>query len=426
MRDPLGLRGHTLLDRYVVEEAVARGGMAVIYRGHDRRLGRAVCVKVFHRLAATALGRRAAYQHFIQEAFALSQFSHPHTLRIYDFGYADDEHRAPFHVSEWLDGGTLAQRITTEGPMAPDAALEVLEPIAGALAEAHARGIIHRDIKPSNILFAHAGLSRVVKLCDFGIAEVPADAPHRAEDVVTASGRRLRLYSPGWCAPEQLRGDPCGPPADVFALGLVMAFVLTGAAIFPATLDAEAIAARHDSDAHVDRFLERWGVPARVALVVRRACREAIAERFASVDAFAAAMRQAARAAPRGSEPPPVRPMRLVPLGGDEAVDLGGDCPHLRSPARFRVTVQPSRGDAPRLNVRGLNCFVARVDGAGPPRPTTAVDLETDGILQFVTADRRILDGIRVVIRPGTVVLDPGPDREVAVLHREGDLTPPR
>jgi serine/threonine-protein kinase len=419
VRDPLGLRGHTLLDRYEVEEPIARGGMAVIYRGLDRRLCRPVCIKVFHRFAAGPLGQRAAYQHFVQEAFALSQFSHPHTLRIYDFGYADDQHQAPFQISEWLDGGTLAQRIAAEGPLAVDGALEILEPVAGALAEAHARGIIHRDIKPSNILFASAGHTRVVKLCDFGIAEMTAaDAPHRAEDTRTASGQRLRLYSPGWCAPEQLRGGVCGPTSDVFALGLVMAFVLTGDTMFPHTLDAEAIAARRDSDAHVDRFLERHGVPARIALVVRRACREAPAERFASVDELADAMQAAARAPARGSSPPPFSPRRMhtVPIAGGEQIDLGGESPHLRSPARFRITIQPSRAGVPRLHVKGLNCFVVLVEGDRRTRPTTAIDLDRDGQVEFVAADRRVLDGVRCVVRPDQVVLDPGPDRVLTVL----------
>jgi eukaryotic-like serine/threonine-protein kinase len=420
VRDPLGLRGRTLLERYVVEDAIARGGMAVIYRGRDARLARPVCIKVFHRLAATALGHRAAYQHFVQEAFALSQFSHPHTLRIYDFGYADEEHLTPFQISEWLDGGTLTQRIAQGGPMALDETLEVLEPIAGALAEAHARGIIHRDIKPSNILFGSAGHFRIVKLCDFGIAELTAaavDARHRAEDTLTPSGQRLRLYSPGWAAPEQLRGDPCGPASDVFALGLVVCFAMTGQAIFPSALDTGAIAMRRESDSHIDRFLEGVALPPRIAVVVRRACREAIDERFGSADDFAAAMRAAARSMPRGSSPPPVagRPMKVVPINGGEQIDLGGEGV-LPSPARFRITIQPSRAGTPRLHIRGLNCFVALVEDGQRTRPTTAVDVDGDAVVEFLAADRRVIDGVRCHVRADAVLIDPGPDRALTVL----------
>ena len=194
--DPLGLAGARLLDRYVVEQAIAQGGMAVIYRGRDLRLLRPVCIKVFHRLQRSEASYRTAYEHFVQEAFALSQFLHPNTLRIFDFGYLDGDGRspgdggAPFQISELLDQGTLTQRVRREGALSPAQALEILEPLAGALSEAHGRGIVHRDIKPSNILFAQAGARRVVKLCDFGIAKISDDdAPNRAEDTVTSAGR---------------------------------------------------------------------------------------------------------------------------------------------------------------------------------------------------------------------------------------------
>ena len=497
-RDPLGLGGRTLLDRYVVEGAIAKGGMAIIYRGSDRRLLRPVCIKVFHRLSANELGYKTAYEHFVQEAFALSQFSHPNTLRIYDFGYIDDESQAPFQISELLDGGTLGQLVRGEGPVAPADALEILEPVAGALAEAHARGIVHRDIKPSNILFGTAGARRIVKLCDFGIAKIAedADAPNRAEDTFASNGKKLRLYSPGWCAPEQLRGEVVGPGADVFALGLVTAFLLTGQTVFPGTLDADAIAMRSESDRHLDRFLDASKLPPPVADVIRRACRDQVDQRFGSVDAFVAALRGAVKSLPRDperletepfpavaaapAEPvvvgtgvtlplaapavsalPPIagehkpalaldprgddevvvagRRMKLVPIGGAEQVDLGGDAPFLRSPARFRITRQPSSGALPRINVKGLNCFVAVVRGAREVRPTTAVDLEGDGDVQLVAPDRRVLDGLRCLLgRPrdadrlydlgsvvlavpaaaGAVLLDLGPGRELALLHR--------
>ncbi|MCA9676281.1 MAG: hypothetical protein KC464_14680, partial [Myxococcales bacterium] len=129
------------------------------------------------------------------------------------------------------------------------------------------------------------------------------------------------------------------------------------------------------------------------------------------------------------------RRLRLVPLGPGEQVDLGGDGPHVRSPARFRLTVTPSIGRTPRLNLRGLNCFVARVGG----RHSTAVDVDADVELAMMAADRRALDGVRCTLgRPGghgwlydlgavtvavpgtagVVLLDLGPGRELALVHR--------
>jgi serine/threonine-protein kinase len=485
-RDPLHLSGTQLLDRYLVEGAIAQGGMAVIYRGRDLRLLRPVCIKVFHRLQGGELGYRTAFEHFVQEAFALSQFLHPNTLRIYDFGYLDGDVEttgAPFQISELLDGGTLWQRVKREGPLTLDAVLEILTPVAGALAEAHARGIVHRDIKPSNILFGNAGARKIVKLCDFGIAKVhdPDGSPNRAEDTVTSFGQRLRLYSAGWAAPEQLRGEHVGPAADVYALGLVTAFMLLGRPIFEIGRDDDVELCRLDSEAAIGRALDDACLSPGVVDALVHATRDEVGDRLATVEelvaAFAAevarertpprltiplvAEPEAERPAPPsffpvGTLPPVVerpplvvdpdgdgevlvggRRLRLVPMAGADQLDLGGDGPWLRSPARFRITITPSIGAIPRINVKGLNCFVAR-SGA---RPSTAVDVEADADVDLLAPDRRTLDGVRCTLgRPGAVgrlfdlggvtlavpeaagaiLLDLGPGRELALLHRGG------
>src|SRR5688572_31943046 len=148
--------------------------MSVVYRGQDTRLHRPVCIKVFFRLDGNTAGYQKAYDHFVQEAFALSQLAHPNTLRIYDFGHLDQEPHSPFQVSELLTGGTVSHHVRRAGPFTPSGALDILEAVIGALSEAHARGVIHRDIKPSNVLFGSAGPRRVVKLADFGIAKALA------------------------------------------------------------------------------------------------------------------------------------------------------------------------------------------------------------------------------------------------------------
>mgnify|MGYP001584096301 FL=1 len=482
--DSLGLSGTVLLDRYQVGPAIALGGMAIIYRGRDLRLLRPVCIKVFHRLRSNDSGYHASYEHFIQEAFALSQFSHPNTLRIYDFGYLEADTEAPFQISEMLEGGTLGQLVHREGPRPPDETLEILAPVAGALAEAHARGIVHRDIKPSNILFGLAGASRVVKLCDFGIAKANDDdgaPPHRAEDTFV-DGHRLHFYSPGWAAPEQARGEAVGPGADVFSLGLVTAFVLTGRPVFSGRGE-DVIEARDHTDAHVDNYLSEVVIAPALAAVVRRACRASVELRFASVDELASALREAVvsitppampvaaattafahggttsvgMAMPTAvPEEPPAAPttapilfveaagegevlvagrrMRLIPMMTDQ-LDLGGEGALLESPARFRITMTPSAGEMPRFNVKGLNCFVSRI-GA---RPTTAVDVEIDMDLSLLAHDRRELDSMRCMLGEsdgnhrrydlGTVILavpnsqglallDLGPGRALGLLHR--------
>ena len=165
--------GDVVLERYRVLEQIGSGGHSVVFKGQDERLSRPVCIKVFSGLGGESGVGRTSYTHFLQEALALSKLQHPNTLRIYDFGYLDDtspDPGAPFHVSEYLDGGNLETHIRLRGAIPADEALGILESISGALAEAHEHGIIHRDIKPSNILFARVRGALVPKLADFGIA----------------------------------------------------------------------------------------------------------------------------------------------------------------------------------------------------------------------------------------------------------------
>src|SRR6185503_13156656 len=168
--------GDLILDRYRVVEQTGSGGHSVVFKGQDERLNRPVCIKIFSGLGGDSGVGRTSYEHFVQEAFALSRLTHPNTLRIYDFGHITVEHEekkgdVPFQVCEFMNGGTLAQVVRDIGPQAPNEALRVIGAMCDALAEAHALGIVHRDIKPQNILFGLVGASRLPKLADFGIAK---------------------------------------------------------------------------------------------------------------------------------------------------------------------------------------------------------------------------------------------------------------
>jgi eukaryotic-like serine/threonine-protein kinase len=509
--DPLGLVEQTLLGRYRVDAPIAQGGMGVVYRGSDLRLLRPVCIKIFHRLSGSELVNRASYDHFVQEAFALSRLSHPNTLRIYDFGHLAGDDMAPFHVCELLEGGTLGQWIRSEGPRSAAQTLALVAPIAGALSEAHAIGIIHRDVKPSNIIFGLVAARRVAKLGDFGIALAKAElgpAHLRRED---GQGAIMRLYSAGWAAPEQLRGEAATPSADVFGLGLVTAFALAGRAIFSSREGGSDVCERAH-DAHVAQRTRAFGIAPPLAEVIQRACREDPSERHQSMEEFLSALGGAVQVQtgthpdgvtspelawarpdsssslllpadelehssplplPSGaSEPPPGhtpapqtlagRPRRargqrepeqqidctgprelsmdgrrltLVAQDRGGALELGGEGGATRSPARFRITLLPGRTSGVRLNLKGLNCFVASAGG----RPATAVNLECDAELELLGADRRALERITCSLgRPagthqlcqlggrtlavtgasaGAVLLDVGPGRELILIH---------
>jgi eukaryotic-like serine/threonine-protein kinase len=409
--DSLALIGRQLLGRYTLVERVAQGGMSIIFRAQDERLHRAVCVKIFAGLDRTAT-YQTVYDHFVQEAFALSQLQHPNILRIYDFGYLDDEDGAPFHVSEFMSGGTLHALIQQNGKLSLSGALEILEPLVGALGEAHGRGVVHRDIKPSNILFGSAGTRRVVELADFGIAKVHVEAfefRHRAEDTRQSVGKRVSLFSPGWAAPEQLRGEPVGPTGDIFALGLLIAYMLTGRKMFPDDNVLATIESRREGDAYVDKILGTLGLPDDCAALVRRACSVDPTRRFQTVDALLGALKQIPELLFeqvetnefRRTEGPRSRVV-VEHLDGGELVAAGGRVRLLAvaddAPAdltvgelRFRLTLLPAARGQARLHVKGLNCFVARAGG----RPSGAVDLERDSTVEILANDRKPAGSVR-------------------------------
>jgi serine/threonine-protein kinase len=436
--DPLVLLGKQLLGRYIIQSRLAQGGMSVVYQGRDERLQRPVCLKVFFGLNHSDASYQASYEHFVQEAFALSQLQHPNTIRIYDFGYLEEEPRSPFHVSELMEGGTLRAQVKSMGLLSPRAAADILEPIVGALSEAHGRGIIHRDIKPTNILFGRAGTRVIVKLCDFGIAKADAevDLPNRADDTRSLTGKRISFFSPAWGAPEQLRGKKVGPTADVFALGLVTVYMLSGKKVFEDRDLPKMIEQRGKNDEFIEKRLAALSIGEPIARVVLRACRNKPEERYATIDQLGTAMRAALRGgdqvttnrfeklepseiptkttSPRGlpamPDSPasvagqaallsPLEPGEVVAAGRrlkliattDEHLDIESQLQGPQGALRFRLTLLPGHGVDARLHIKGLNCFVAKAGG----RTSNAVDVDSDVEVKVLSADRKHAGDIR-------------------------------
>src|SRR5574338_149883 len=230
--------GDVVLDRYRVVEQIGSGGHSVVFKGNDERLSRPVCIKIFSGLGGDSGVGRTSYEHFVQEAFALSRLTHPNTLRIYDFGHLGPKEAAgmPLQVCEYMNGGTLSNIIREQGKQSLEETVRVIGAMCAALSEAHGLGIVHRDIKPQNILFGSVGQNRLPKLADFGIAKWSADSEgdkeQRAEDTAIVAGQKLAMYSPSWAAPEQLAGQPVSPSTDIYSLACVAIYMMSGKAIF--------------------------------------------------------------------------------------------------------------------------------------------------------------------------------------------------
>jgi serine/threonine protein kinase len=202
-----------IADRYRLVALHARGGMADIHRATDERLGRTVAVKILR----DASGEQNRFE---QEARLLARLQHPHLVRLLDVG---DHDGRPFLVLEFIKGPTLAA-FTKQGPVAPGRVRHLAAELADALAYLHARSVVHRDVKPSNVLIDERGSA---KLADFGIARL-IDSGR-----VTSAGQAIG--SMAYMAPEQVQGERAGPPADIYALGLVLLELLTGQPPFEGT-----------------------------------------------------------------------------------------------------------------------------------------------------------------------------------------------
>jgi hypothetical protein len=199
--------------RYRLLNELGRGGMAVVWRALDEVLGRPVAVKV---LAGRYAGDERFRARILHEARAAATLSHPNIAQIYDFGESDENGRpVPYVVMELINGPTLQQRVA-RGPIPPRTVFRICGEIAGALAVAHADGLVHRDIKLANVMVTPAG----AKVVDFGIAAVVG--PASPEDAL--------LGTPAYLAPERLTGGAIEPASDMYALGVLLYRLLAGVA----------------------------------------------------------------------------------------------------------------------------------------------------------------------------------------------------
>ncbi|HWM84382.1 MAG TPA: serine/threonine-protein kinase [Kofleriaceae bacterium] len=326
MTDPLAV-GDKVLDRYRVAERIETGGTSVVYRGEDERLSRPVCIKVFHTLRDKEWIYRTTYEHFVQEAFALSKLTHPNTLRIYDFAHlpgpnGESEGQAagaPFQVSEFMNGGTLSNLVRREGPLAPSETVQVVTAICGALDEAHTNDIIHRDIKPKNILFGTSGRTRSPKLADFGIAKsLSIDnlaLANRAGDTHVVAGRRLLMYSGLWAAPEQLVGQPVLPASDIYSFALVALYMLTGRCLFSSNDPGEAYRQRASCDPLIEEMLRGFEFPTGIGELLKQALSVDPAQRPPRAGGFAKELTRAfdSKSSRRRL---PLEPPTLTPVPG--------------------------------------------------------------------------------------------------------------
>ena len=254
--------------RYRVLEQVGGGGMGVVYRASDERLGRVVALKFLHpRFGADD----SAAERFRHEARAVASLEHPNVCTVHEIGETDDGQL--YLAMPLYDGETLQQRIA-RGPLPVAEAVGIAVQIARGLAKAHARGIVHRDIKPSNVFVTDDG---VVKILDFGIAKL-------ADVTLTGSGAGPQ-GTLAYMSPEQLLGARVNHRTDIWSLGVVLFEMLT--ATRPFRGDDSVSVRASILDAHpVAPSTERRDVPAALDRVVSRALARSPDARYESATAL--------------------------------------------------------------------------------------------------------------------------------------------
>jgi hypothetical protein len=266
-------RSH-LAGRYQLQEPIASGGAAIVWRAFDENLSRSVAIKLLHPHHATD---PTVVERFERESRAAAQLNHANAVRIYDTGAEDD---LVYLVMEHVDGPSLREVLRTRGDLEPVMVAAIGEQVAAALGEAHARGLVHRDVKPANILIAADG---TVKVTDFGIAKA-------------LSGADATLTSPGtvvgtaaYVAPEQLEDGDVDARADIYALGVVLHECLTGQPAFSGDTPTATAAMRLTHDLLPPRQLKA-NVPRALDDVVVRATRRDRIDRFSDGSMMAAAL----------------------------------------------------------------------------------------------------------------------------------------
>ena len=209
----MATRVGTTLDRYVIDAELGRGAMGVVYRARDPKLGRTVAIKMVSTAGLDPEAEEEYRERFVVEAQAAGRFSHPGIVTIFDVR----EDAEPYLVMEYVEGQSLQQLMGRENrPLPLSTTLRIIQEVAEALHYAHAQGVVHRDIKPANILVTTDGHP---KIADFGIAKL-----NQAE--LTLPGRVLG--SPAFMAPEQLNEEGVDSRSDLFSLGVILYYMLTG------------------------------------------------------------------------------------------------------------------------------------------------------------------------------------------------------
>jgi thiol-disulfide isomerase/thioredoxin/tRNA A-37 threonylcarbamoyl transferase component Bud32 len=256
---------------YELLSLLGRGGMGLVFKARQISLNRLAAVKT---VRGAEVADPTTLMRFWAEAQAVADLHHPHVVQVYELGQHD---RTPYLAMEYLPGGSLAERIAQHKLASPDVVAALVEKIARGVNAAHEHGVVHRDLKPANVLFDEAGEPRVT---DFGLAKRTAGADLTRTQAV--------MGTPSYMAPEQAGGRAkfVGPPADVWALGVILYECLTGKRPFEGECTADVLNAVQNTEPKSVRSITRL-IPKDLETICRKAMQKEPAHRYQTAGEFA-------------------------------------------------------------------------------------------------------------------------------------------
>ena len=305
--------GELIGGRYIIEAELGRGGFGVVFGARHVEIDRPVAIKVL--LATFAAADATAVERFRREAMIAASLGYPNSVQLYDYG--ETEHGVFFIVMELLQGKPLGDLISRGRNLEVHRAVHIIRQVLHALMEAHAKGIVHRDIKPENIMITPLAYDRdFVKVMDFGIAKMVGQATSQLTDA------GLTLGTPRYMPVEQLRGGAVDAATDLYAVGLVLFEMLTGAPAFGG--DSAVEIAMKILDGPAVHIAPDAGVPPLLCEIVNKAVSKLSVDRFQRARDFLAALDEwepdVLKLPADGAVSRTAETMALEALGGDEPI----------------------------------------------------------------------------------------------------------
>ncbi|GAB3145886.1 hypothetical protein GCM10027058_02850 [Microbacterium neimengense] len=376
-----------LAGRFRLRSLLGSGGTAAVFAAEDTRTGEMIALKLLHPHLAEDPARWDA---FFEEVHAARAVDHENIARVLDAGVADDGTAVVWIAMELAQGVTLTDHVQLNGPLDPSRAREIADRVLAALSAAHAQSVVHRDVTPANILIdpdaSDADVGKSVTLLDFGLADVPGRPTVGTDALLSGAEGAVEgvVASVAYASPEQLRGAPVTEASDLYQVGAVLFFLLTGRA--PYAGDAAAIARAHLTAAPPLPSARRRGVPRALDRVVATAMLKDPADRYPDAERMRQALAAVASSAVSELSEAPTGPTRhyrtLVPASPGSTVT--GDALPAAQPGsaavrgRWPLWIAAAAASLCVVAVIAVSAAAGSAPSAAPSRPApTAVALAT-------------------------------------------------